>query len=105
MLPFLTQSTFPQSHTDGLEEAGWNFVCDLYGLIFFNKGNICSIEANFLERYCLASTAAFFNSHKKRHLFRYFPATLEGRSVLVSCVGERTGSVKDTYLILRSCVR
>lgn len=48
------------SHMNGFEDAGWNFVCDLYGLIFQQGYNICSIEASFLKRYCLASAAAFF---------------------------------------------
>lgn len=60
-------------------------------LWFFSRANIYSIEASFLERYCWASAASSSfkqSSHKPHYIFCYFPATLEGNSVLVPFTGE-----------------
>ena len=38
-----------------------------------------------------------FNSHKPCYLFRYFPATLEGSSILVPSADEGAEIVKDPH--------
>lgn len=64
---------------------------------FYNGANICLIEASFLERYGLALQQCF-NSHKPCYLFRYFPATLEGSSVLVPSADEGAEIVKEIHI-------
>lgn len=60
---------------------------------FYSRANICLTEASFLESYCLALQQVF-NSHKPCYLFCYFPATLEGNSVLVPFTVEGMEIVK-----------
>lgn len=64
---------------------------------FYNRANICLIEASFLERYGLALQQRF-NSHKPCYLFCYFPATLKGSSVLVPSAEEGAEIVKEIHI-------